>query len=59
MMQTMVVVYGLTEEDFFNFGDRDTANKVETLGKLGRLKKTNRNEHREIFAMPGRHLDLL
>ena len=59
IMQTMVVVYGLTEEDYFNFGDRDTANKVEALGKLGRLKKTDGNLDREIFAMPGRHTDLL
>lgn len=59
IMQTMVVVYGLTEEDFFNFGGRDTAEKVEKLGKLGRLAYSEGNPAREIFAMPGRHQDLL
>jgi len=59
ILQTMVVVYGLTEDDFFNFGNEATANQVEALGKLGRLKKTDGNPWREIFAMPGRHLDML
>ena len=59
IMQTMVVVYGLTEEDFFNFGGRTTSDQVEALGKLGRLKVTNRNPDGQIFAMPGRHLELL
>jgi hypothetical protein len=59
VMQTMVLVYGLTEEDFYNFGDRETSEKVEALGKLGRLKKTDGNPDRQIFAMPGKHIDLL
>ena len=59
IMQTMVVVYGLTEEDFFNFGGRETSDQVEALGKLGRLKRTDGNPDREIFAMPGRHLEML
>lgn len=59
IMQTMVLVYGLTDEDFFNFGGKDTSDKVEALGKLGRLKVTNGNPDGQIFAMPGQHLDLL
>ncbi len=59
IMQTMVVVYGLTEEDFFNFGGRETSDQVEALGKLGRLKWSDGNPDREIFAMPGRHLEML
>ena len=59
MMQTMVVVYGLTEDDFFNFGGRETSDKVEALGKLGRLPQNPGNPDRQIFAMPGRHLDML
>jgi hypothetical protein len=59
IMQTMVVVYGLTEEDFFNFGGQETSDQVEALGKLGRLKRTDGNPDREIFAMPGRHLEML
>jgi len=59
MMQTMVIVYGLTEEDFFNFGGRETSDKVEALGKLGRLPSNPGNPDRHIFAMPGRHLDML
>jgi hypothetical protein len=59
IMQTMVLVYGLTEEDFFNFGGQPTADKIEKLGKLGRLKWSDGNPDREIFAMPGKHLDLL
>jgi hypothetical protein len=59
MMQTMVVVYGLTEDDFFNFGGRETSDKIEALGKLGRLPGNPGNPDRQIFAMPGRHLDML
>ena len=59
IMQTMVVVYGLTEDDFFNFGGRETSDKVEALGKLGRLPENPGNPDRQIFAMPGRHLDML
>lgn len=59
IMQTMVLVYGLTEEDFFNFGGRTTSDQVEQLGKLGRLAYNPGNPDRQIFAMPGRHLELL
>jgi hypothetical protein len=55
----MVVVYGLTEDDFFNFGNETTSNEVDALGKLGRLKYSDGNPWRQIFAMPGKHLGML
>ena len=59
ILQSMVVVYGLTEDDFYNFGNETVANQVEALGKLGRLKYSDGNPWRQIFAMPGKHLDML
>lgn len=59
IMQTMVVVYRLTEDDFFNFGNETTSNQVDALGKLGRLKYSEGNPWRQIFAMPGKHLGML
>lgn len=59
IMQTMVVVYGLTEDDFFNFGSQKTSDEVAALGKLGRLKTSKGNPYGQIFAMPGKHSKLL
>jgi len=59
ILQTLVVVYGLTEDDFYNFGNETISNEVEALGKLGRLKYSDGNPWRQIFAMPGKHLDML
>ena len=59
ILTTLVGVFGLTEEDFFGFSTKSVADKVDSLNKLGRLAYSSGNPDRVIFAMPGRHLDLL
>lgn len=52
----MVGVYEINEDDFFNFGEGGTADYVDRLGLLGRVKSSDMNQNREIFALPGRNL---
>lgn len=47
----------MTEEDFLNFGTE--GNKVAELALLGRLKVSESNPFRDIFALPGEHLDMI
>lgn len=56
ILTAAVGVYGIGEDDFFNFGEGGIADKVGNLQLLGRVKASQGNERREIFAMPGRHL---
>ena len=57
ILTTLVGVYGITEDDFWGF--EGSADRVASLKKLGRLKPTPGNDSAVIFAMPGKHLDLV
>jgi hypothetical protein len=57
ILTALVGVYGMTEEDFLNFGTKGEV--VSRLGLLGRLKASDGNPNRDIFALPGEHLDML
>jgi hypothetical protein len=57
ILTSLVGVYGMTEEDFLNFGTK--GEKVASLGLLGRLKVSDGNPFRDIFALPGEHLDMI
>lgn len=57
ILTSLVGVYGMTEEDFLNFGTQ--GNKVAELGLLGRLKVSDSNPFRDIFALPGEHLVMI
>lgn len=57
ILTTLVGVYGITEDDFWGF--ESSAEKVASLKKLGRLKATDGNPSAVIFALPGKHLEML
>jgi hypothetical protein len=57
ILTALVGVYGMTEEDFLNFGTKGEV--VARLGLLGRLKASDGNPNRDIFALPGEHLDMI
>ena len=57
ILTSLVGVFGMTEEDFLNFGTE--GEKVAELGLLGRLKVSEENPFRDIFALPGEHLDMI
>jgi hypothetical protein len=57
ILTALVGVYGMTEEDFLNFGTKGEV--VSRLGLLGRLKASKGNPFRDIFALPGEHLDMI
>ena len=57
ILTSLVGVFGMTEEDFLNFGTE--GNKVAKLALLGRLKVSESNPFRDIFALPGEHLDMI
>ncbi len=59
LLTSLVGVCGMVEDDFWGFADADDADRVDALRKLGRLKVSEGNPDRVIFAMPGRHLELL
>jgi len=59
ILTTLVLVFGSDEDDFWGFDNADCADKVAELNLLGRLKKTQENPQGSIFALPGRHLDLI
>ena len=57
ILTALVGVYGMSEEEFLNFGTK--GNQVAKLGLLGRLKASDRNPFKDIFALPGEHLDMI
>lgn len=59
ILEALVIAYGLTEEDFFNFGPPRRAEMIAKNTSLGRLKILDTNPFGEIFALPGQHLDML
>ena len=59
ILTTLVGVYQLTEDDYFGFDSRTLADRVDSFRKLGRLKYSDGNPDRVIFAMPGKHLEQL
>jgi len=59
ILTTLVGVFRLTEEDFFGFSTKSTADKVDSLHKLGRLAYSDGNPDRVIFAMPDKHLEMI
>ncbi len=50
-LTTLTAIYGITEKDFFNFGEFDIPDKVDALGGLVRLKKHDGNPHGAIFGL--------
>lgn len=58
-LTTLVGVYEITVEDFFGFPSPGLANRVAELNKLSRLKATEGDPTAEIFAMAGKHLELV
>lgn len=50
-LTTLTAIYGITEEDFFNFGEFDVPEKVAALGVLRRLDKHDGNPTGAIFGL--------
>lgn len=50
-LTTLTAIYGITEEDFFNFGEFDVPEKVAALGVLRRLDKHDGNPTGSIFGL--------
>ena len=59
VLTSLVGVYGLTEDDFFGFSGKDMADRVANMKQMGRLKSDAGNPDGEIFALPGKHLQML
>jgi len=59
LLTTLAGVFEATEDDFYAFTNGNTANEVDGLHLLGRLKKTEANPDQVIFAFPGKHLDMV
>lgn len=57
ILTALAGIYGMSERDFLNFGTK--GQKVAELGVLGRLKVSESNPFRDIFALPGEHLDMI
>lgn len=57
ILTALAGVYELSDSDFLNFGTK--SERVAKLGLLGRLKGSDRNPFKEIFALPGEHLDMI
>jgi hypothetical protein len=58
LLVTLVGVFDMVEDDFWGFSTKAKADYVEGLKKLSRLKWSEGNPNREIFALPGRHEDM-
>jgi hypothetical protein len=58
LLVTLVGVFDMVEDDFWGFATKEKADYVEGLKKLSRLKYSEGNPDREIFALPGRHEDM-
>jgi len=50
-LTTLTAIYGITEKDFFNFGEFEIPDKVDALGGLVRLKRHEGNPHGAIFGL--------
>lgn len=59
ILTALVGVYGIVETDFWAFPNRNEADRVGEMRMLGRLKQTQTNPHKVIFALPGHHLEFL
>jgi hypothetical protein len=59
LLTTLVGVCGMVEDDFWGFNSKRGADRVESFRKLGRLKWSDGNPDRVIFAMPGRHIEMI
>ena len=57
ILTSLVGVFGMTEEDFLNFGTE--GEKVAELRLLGGLKVSEENPFGDIFALPGEHLEII
>jgi hypothetical protein len=58
LLVTLVGVFDMVEVDFWGFSTRAKADYVEGLKKLSRLKWSEGNPDRVIFALPGRHEEM-
>lgn len=59
ILTTFVTVHQITEDDFWGFSTRATADWVDQMNLLGRLKYSDGNPDRVIFALPGKHKSLV
>jgi hypothetical protein len=59
VLTTFAGVYQITTDDCFGFSSGDRADFVAGLNKLGRLKRGDTNPEGVIFALPGKHLEML
>jgi hypothetical protein len=50
-LTTLTAIYGITEKDYFNFGEFEIPDQVDALGGLVRLKKDEGNPHGSIFGL--------
>ncbi len=57
VLTTLVTVHKITEDDFWGVSTKATADLVDSMGLLGRLKYSDGNPNRVIFALPGHHKD--
>jgi len=59
ILTALVGIYGIVETDFWAFPNRHEADRVGEMRMLGRLKASNTNPDKVIFALPGHHLEML
>ena len=50
-LTTLTAIYGITETDYFNFGEVGVPDQVDALGGLKRLKKDDGNPNGSIFGL--------
>lgn len=50
-LTTLTAIYGITETDYFNFGEASIPDQVDALGGLKRLKKDEGNPNGSIFGL--------
>ena len=50
-LTTLTAIYGITEKDYFNFGEVGVPDQVDALGGLKRLKKDEGNPNGSIFGL--------
>lgn len=55
ILTTLVTVHQITEDDFWGVSTKATADLIDELHLLGRLKHSDGNPDRVIFALPGKH----
>jgi len=59
ILSALVTVNHVDEQDFWAFGGKRSADKVDGMGLMGRLKYSQGNPDRVIFALPGFHAELV